>query len=208
MKEWARQQIAEKQRLEAVQAAHAQEVARLKAENERIKAQAEADKQKIEAERKEAAINARLQSNKADITEKLTAGFYRYRQDIMDSANFKGTLVSYEVDDILVSEKILYTSHIMIWKNADGTGGFGRYFLAYDLRTEQWVGGQASNAGFIPADKMRRVMNDLSGTTPPLETKTSVWTPTNETVNTGYKAAIGVGAGILTVIIQNVLSGN
>lgn len=200
MREWARQQVAEKQRAEAAQAAYAQEVARLKAENERVKAQAESDRQKADAadqRRKEAEINARMEKNMEEITAQFTEAFYPLRQDLMNAAKFTGTLAFYKVDGVMLKNHIFYVSHLMAWKNSDGTGSFGRYYLGYDTQTEKWVTGDASEVAHLSREVLQGISNKTSERPPIPENTKSVWAPTNETINAGYRAAAVAAIPIL-----------
>ena len=200
MKEWARQQIAEKQRLEAAQATHAQEVARLKTENERIKAQAEADKRQVR-------MSAYVEENKQAILKELTQGFSQYRQDIIDHY-FKGTSVYYEIDDVTARDSILYFSQFMIWKKPDETGAMARVVFGFDPVASKFVYEHASPEKSVTRAQLAGLFKETNQSSTALSPQPSVWAPDKEVVNTAYKAAIGVGAAALTTIVTDMLSGN
>lgn len=210
IQEWARQQVAERQRIEAAQAAaQAQELARLKAENERIKAQAEADKRKAEQARQMAEASAWIAANKSIFLAELTKMCHLHRQDIMESYGLKGEALMAAVEDAELRDGVLHLVALLVWQKPDGTGGIARSLSSVDLVTEQTLRDEIIERKALTRQQLAELFQENH---PPVvantaDAKPSTWTPTNETVNKGYQAAIGVGAGILFTIINNMLTG-
>jgi hypothetical protein len=209
MKEWARQQIAEKQRLEAAQTSHAQEVARLKAENERIKAQAEADKVKAEQEKHQAAAVAWVEARQKEISAKLTEAYAPYKQAILESCHIEGKAFFYYVDEVSLDGKILYFSPFILWENADGSGGVIHLRCGQNIESTDFVYANILEKKDLSRQEIDRARIEIRPRSQiPASNTSSVWAPSSETVNEGYQAAIKVTAAAVGAAILNIMSGN
>jgi hypothetical protein len=211
MREWARQQVAEKHRLEAAQASNAQEVARLKAENERIHAQAASDQAWADC-------LARIAANKSEILTNLTKIFEPLKQPMLAAYVPEGTVLGFEVDDVALHrindvsppKKLVITSHVLAWQNPDGSGGALRLILGQDFDTNEAVYAQVvdrrdySREAFAQLGAPEQTIKAASAPV----TQPSVWAPTNETVNSGYQAAIKLAAAAAGIAVVNMMSGN
>lgn len=205
MRAWARQQIAEKQRFEAAQIAHAQEVARLKAENERIKAQAD-------AERRQAEAATWVAQNKKTVMADLTKGFEPHMQSLLENYGIEGKALVVFAEDVEMRGNVFYTLIGMVWQNRDGTGGVARVLGGQDLVADKTVCDkvvekklltQKELSAMFRGDSAKEIMNVGTAAKQP-----SAWTPTNETVNSGYQAAIKIAATAAGIAVVNMLSGN
>lgn len=209
MKEWARQQIAEKQRLEAAQAGHAQELARLKAENDSIKAQAEADQQKAERAQRQASAVAWVAANQKQIVEELTKAYQPSMQRMLEAYKFKGEALAYFVEEAALDGKVLYFSQLLIWQKPDGSGCVARIIFGQNIETNQFVYDKVLETKDIPREELAHPRSgNQNQTVSGISNKPSVWAPTNETVNSGYQAAIKLAATAAGIAIMNALSGN
>ena len=207
MKAWARQQLAEKQRLEASHAAQVHEVARLKAENERIKAQADADKKKAEQEQRQARAVEWVRANKEEICGQLTKAYEPNKQVILEAYQLEGKALGYIVDDVALEGNILYYLEIIVWEKADKSGGAAKILVSLDVETNKIV-----DAKFIAKTDIASTEFHQLRTTAQHQTRNqdippqSPWTPTSETVNSGYQAAIKVAATAFGAVLLNMLA--
>lgn len=209
MREWARQQVAEKQRAET-EAKHAQEIARLKAENERIQAQAEADRQKAEVARRQAEATAWVAANKKALLEDLTKRCTPHMQSLMENYGIQGKALGLFAEDIEMKGNVLYSLVGIVWQNRDGTGGFARALSGQNLVTNETVRDEIVEKTDLTQQQLATWFRENNATEVVTTDakKPSVWAPSNETVNSGYQAAIKVAATAATIAIMNILQGN
>jgi len=201
MRAWIGTQLAEKQKLETAQAAHAQELARLKTENERIKAEAAAEKRQAEAV-------AWVASHQKQIIEELTKTYQPNMQAILEAYKFEGKALSYFVEEAMLEGKILYFSQLLIWRKPDGSGCVARIIVGQNVETNTFVYEKVVETRNIAREDLGRSRKANQSQLASSDNGPSVWTPTSETVNSGYQAAIKVAATAAGVVIMDMLTGN
>ena len=228
MREWARQQIVEKQRHEAAQSAaikenaelrrsgfeNAKEVARLKAEVKRLqeaneRAKAETEKRRVEdpvEARKQAEAVAWVLANKQEVTAELTKAYTSNKQAILDAYQLEGRALYYVVDDVALDGKILYFSQLILAQKWDGSGHLVRIFVGQSIETNQYVFDKVIGAKDLTKQELIAMTSgDQPGNVGAATTTqpSSIWAPTNETVNAGYRAALMVAVpAIMNGIIE------
>ena len=232
MREWARQQVVEKQRHEAAQTAaikenaelrragleNAKEVARLSAEVKRLqeaneRAKAEAEKRRVEdpvEARKQAEAVAWILANKEEVTSELTKAYTSNKQAILDAYKLEGRALYYVVDDVALDGKILYFSQLILAQKWDGSGHLVRIFVGQNIETNQYVFDKITGAKDLTKQELIAM---TSGGQPGnmgavAATEPSIWAPTNETVNAGYRAALMVAVPAIMDGIIKMLSSN
>ena len=204
MRERAEEQIAEKQRLEAAQESQTQEVIRLKAENQRIQAQAEVAKREAEAV-------AWVANNKKEITAELTKTYGPVKQQALDALGIHGRALGFLVIDVSFEDDVLYFAQLFLWQKPDGNGGMIRVVSGQNVKTNQFVFNKVTATRNFSANEIADILGNDSNQK--IEnviatTKPSTWSPSNETVNSGYQAAIKVAATAAGVYILSLISGN
>lgn len=208
MRAWIGKQLAEKQKLEAAQT---QELARLKAENERIKAEAAANQQKSDLAHRQAEARAWVVANKKMLLEQLTQSMEPHRQQLLGNYGIQGQVMALVVEDVELRGNVMYALSVFIWQNPDGTGGAIRVLGAQDLIENNTVRDEVvdrkdfSKKDFAALSQKERTKENMRLDA---AAQQSAWAPTQETVNTGYQAAIKVAAAAAGAALVNILSGN
>ena len=199
-----------------------QQKALLKREQALNKQEQEIQQSKAQAdlEKKDAEAKAWLAQNKEQIEKELTESNRTNSQEMLESFGFNGIVLDYLVDDVAVDGNVFSFSQLFLWKNSDDSGEIARINVGYDIQTEKLVGSNIVGTKHFSIAEMAAIASSGSeqnsqqvqsfSPVQPASSKTpSIWTPSNETVNTAYKAGIGViAAGLSAWAANHFGSGN
>jgi hypothetical protein len=208
--EWANKVIALDEQQKALQR---KEQALKLQEQDIQRAEAQAD-----LEKKDAKAKAWLAQNKEQIEKDLTESNQTNSQAMLESFGFHGVVLDYLVDDVAVEDGVFSYSQLFLWKNSDDSGEIARINVGYDIKTEKLVGSNIVGTKHLSVSELATIIGGSSeqnsqrvqsvSPAEPEPSKTqSIWTPSNETVNTAYKAGIGVIAAGLSAWAANQFGG-
>lgn len=77
-------------------------------------------------------INDYLQENQQDVVRHFNAEYAPKREVLFTAAGGSGKLLDFQVDEVFFYKGYVIVSSLVLWQNADGSGGVGRWALSLD----------------------------------------------------------------------------
>jgi hypothetical protein len=135
---------------------------------------------------------AYVESHRKEIAGDLTRRYWPQRQTLLEALQIHGKAIDLKVVDVDYLDPCLLYEPVIMWEDADHSGGVVWVGIAYDLKKDQVVKSGVIDKKLLSATELSRF---TSGQTPPEPKKEdSRWMPSNETINKGFQAAIAIGA--------------
>lgn len=208
--DWARKEVERRNRVltEAQNTVlnQAEQIRQLVAENARLKSELQiAEKAKAQAE-----AVAWIANNKTSIAQEFTKKYKPISQTILETYGFTGTALDYEVDEVLLREGVLYFSQLILWRKPDQSGAIARVTVGQEISSDKFVYQKTDEVKDLSYAELRSILGtqtrvETSKLSPPPPQDPSIWKPSNQTVNAGYAAAIGLVATALGAWIKHAI---